>query len=170
MKKLVDDGTIDPTEICFDIYGKNAKRFVLGRYHGDPLITDIVHIKPFVSHLRSIELMLQADALLLFIPGGKNTESVLTGKLFDYMRSYRPILAIVPQDGLAAEYLHNSGLGFIADPDDQSKISECILKLYRFWKEGSLDALVPNKEYIGQYQRRHLCANLASLLKGLGDK
>lgn len=108
--------------------------------------------------------MLEGDVLLLFIANGKNTKATTTGKIFDYMRSGKPILAIVPSNGIAAKLVTESNLGFVADPDDPDMIKSKLLEIYRLWNEKQLSRIVPNMEYIKQFSRQNLSHELASLI------
>ena len=161
---LVDNQLIDPSDISIDIYGNNTPRFVLGDYTERRLITEMVHLYPFITHKQSIDKMLGADVLLLYITGGVNTDSILTGKIFDYIRSGKPILAIVPDHGLAAEIVLKSKLGFVADPDKPDAIKTQLLELYKLWQAGDICTIVPNHEYIKQFNRQNLSQDLANLI------
>lgn len=80
-----------------------------------------------VGHLsRDATAALQRDAdalLLLTAPGSK---SMATGKLFEYLTSGRPILALA--DGNEAErIIRESGTGISVRPDDPSAIAQALL-------------------------------------------
>ncbi len=68
----------------------------------------------FVSHLRAVEAMRQADALLLLQAPGAH---VYTSKVFEYLASGRPILAIVG-DGDCRALLDECGGAAVVDPGD----------------------------------------------------
>jgi len=161
---LVDNQLIDPRDISVDIYGNNTPKFVLGDYVERRLITEMVHLYPFITHKQSIKKMLEAEALLLYIAGGFNSDSVLTGKIFDYIRSGKPILAIVPDHGLAAEIVLQSNLGFVADPANPDAIKTQLLELYKLWQAGDICNIVPNNEFIKQFNRQKLSQDLADLI------
>ena len=56
--------------------------------------------------------MKAADVLLLLIPraGGRGL-SVLSGKVYEYLAAERPVLALVPPEGAAADLLRDDRLG-----------------------------------------------------------
>lgn len=164
ISELCSEGKIQEDQIRVHITGKNNKGFVLGRYANSALINKVVALKPFISHAESLEMMTNANALLLYIPSGKNTHSVLTGKIFDYIRSGRPILAIVPPEGLAAKIVKESGLGVVADHMDIRGIKHCLLKLLSSQTTDLSQAMKPNWTYIEQYSRENQAAKLASLI------
>lgn len=164
ISELCSEGSLKEDAVQIKIIGKNNKSFVLGRFADSPLINRVVKLEPFTGHSESLEIMRRSDALLLYIPSGKNTDSVLTGKIFDYIRSGRPILAIVPPEGLAASIVKHSGLGFVADHMDIRGIKHSIMKLLILHQNNSLDSIKPHWDYISQYSRDNQAAKLASLI------
>jgi glycosyltransferase involved in cell wall biosynthesis len=123
-----------------------------------------VNLHPFLGYRDSLQELLRATALLLYIPSGKNTESVLTGKIFDYLRTGKPVLAIVPPAGLAAELLTKAGIGYIADHQDLPGIAERLMELYWLWENRALGELKVNHDYITQFSRPNLARKLAKLI------
>ncbi len=170
LRGLVDSGRIDRSNLRIEIIGRNTPAQVLGEYQGDPIITALVNFHGFMPHRQSLRHMVQADVLLLFIPSGKNTESVLTGKIFDYLFTGKPVLAIIPPDGAAAELLRNAGTGFIADYQDTAGISAMICDIYGIWCKGQLSKITLNREFISGFSRRRQANNLGTFLSGLLKK
>ena len=76
-----------------------------GRAGGDGL-----ELIPYAPRQEALELQRDSEALLLLIPdAGGRGKGVLSGKVFEYLAAERPILAVVPPDGAAAD----------ADPRDR---------------------------------------------------
>lgn len=161
---LIEQGKLDPDRFQVDIHGKNTRSFVLGKFATSPVLEKVVRFYPFQPYRASLSALLESDALLLYIPSGKNTDSVLTGKIFDYLRSGKPILAIAPPSGLAAEIVTKAGTGFVADCSDLAGIAAQLLKLYQLWERGELAKLEPDREYVSQFSRASLARRLAELL------
>jgi glycosyltransferase involved in cell wall biosynthesis len=162
---LMNCGKIDPACISLDVVGKNRTAFVLGSYADDTRIRSIVRFHGFQPHQDCIRRIGYADALLVYVPSGKNSESTLTGKLPEYLRSGKPILAIIPSQGIAAEAIQRAGIGFIADFDDEVAIRDQLLKLYRMWKTKELKQIVPDIKYIETFSRERLTSSLAKLIE-----
>lgn len=120
-----------------------------------------MEILGYQPHHAAIHEQRCADGLLLLLPtlGG---EGAVTGKIFEYLASGKPILALVPPQGVAAQLLRQAGSGWIVPPEDVAAISQAILQLYRHWQSGQ--SLQPNWEVIRQYDRRILTQKLAALL------
>lgn len=164
LSHLLNTNLINANHISVDIYGNNNWSFVIGSSKNNSRLKDCIKLFPFITHSESIQKMLEGDVLLLFIANGKNTKATTTGKIFDYMRSGKPILAIVPSNGIAAKLVTESNLGFVADPDDPDMIKSKLLEIYRLWNEKQLSRIVPNMEYIKQFSRQNLSHELASLI------
>lgn len=98
-----------------------------------------LRIDGFLPHDQALAAMKGADALLLLIPraGGLGL-SVLSGKLFEYLAAERPVLALVPPEGIAADLLRSTGFARIADPDDVGAIREQLEDLVEAWRAGDL--------------------------------
>ena len=64
-----------------------------------------------VDHVTAIRYMIESSMLLLIIPDHKSSKSIITGKLFEYIASGRPVLCLGPVDGDAATILDLYGFG-----------------------------------------------------------
>ncbi|HZK97137.1 MAG TPA: hypothetical protein VFC67_23250 [Prolixibacteraceae bacterium] len=116
----------------------------------------------YVTHDKAALLMKQSAILLLAInKDSPNAKGILTGKIFEYLASGRPIFAIGPSDGDLAQILKESVAGFISEYDDLEGIKKVILMLYQKYLNNDL-----NNSPIGieKYARRNLTAELAGVL------
>ena len=84
---------------------------------------------PYVDHTEAVKYMLATTVLLLIIPDHKSNRSIITGKLFEYIASMRPIICIGPADGDAAEILKESGHGMTFSYNDTNEISDYLRTL-----------------------------------------
>lgn len=170
ISNLIDSGLIMREDISVNIYGKNNPAFVLGKYAISEHISKIVNIHPYLTHRNSIMRICAADALLLFSPSGKHSDTDSHSKLFEYMRSYRPILAVINPDSIGADILKPCGTCVLADSGSLSAIQDALLQLYSAWKNDQ-QSLQPDYEYIATYERKALTAKLAEVLdKAMVDK
>jgi len=126
-------------------------------------LEDVVKLVRYVPHKECLELMLNSQALLLLItvedPRG---EGILTGKLFEYLASQRPILAIAPENGAAANVIRSLKAGIIVSQNNIQLIKDTILKLYEQWKQ---DKLIRITGDISKYDRRILTQRLAQIFE-----
>ena len=115
----------------------------------------------YVPHNQVSELMKKSSVLLLAINNSSNAKGILTGKFFEYLASGRPILAIGPKSGDAAQILQDSGAGEIVDYDENMRIVEVIRALYEKYLQNDLKN---NPKGIEKYSRKNLTADLAAIL------
>lgn len=79
---------------------------------------------PYSGHLTAIRNMLDASVLLLIIPDHLSSRSIITGKLFEYLASGKPVICLGPVDGDAAKILEETGHGKTFNYNDSAGISE----------------------------------------------
>lgn len=91
---------------------------------------NLLLIKSQTEHLEAIELMKSSDFLLLFV-SSVNSQGVITGKLFEYLRSEKPIIAMVPQNGEAEELLKHNGHDLITTMENVEGIKKLLIKSFQ---------------------------------------
>lgn len=93
-----------------------------------------------LTHGEVAALMRQAAANVLLLAGGPGTGGDLSSKLFEYLGSRRPILAITPRGGAAARFLARHEHVWQADNEDVEAIAAALREMARAWREGRLAA------------------------------
>ena len=73
-----------------------------------------------VDHDEAIRKSLETDTLVVVHPKGR--KGVYTGKLFDYLATNKPILAICDPDDVIADLLKETRAGFTADETDNEQV------------------------------------------------
>jgi glycosyltransferase involved in cell wall biosynthesis len=66
---------------------------------------------------------------LLFIPDHQSNKSIITGKIFEYIASGKPIICLGPVDGDAAGIIRDTGHGITFSYTDSKLISEYLARL-----------------------------------------
>ena len=100
---------------------------------------DRLELIPYAPRSESLALQRDSEALLLLIPEADGRgKGVLSGKVFEYIAVGRPILAVVPPDGAAAELIRETDAGVVAPPDDPSAIRAALDELHARWRDGGL--------------------------------
>ncbi len=127
-----------------------------------------VELIDYVPRRRSLELQRDSDALLLLIPEAAGRgRGVLSGKVFEYLAAERPVLAVVPPDGAAAQLIRDTGAGVVAAPEDVDGIRDALLALHARWRAGSLDGTPLSPEWRNRLSRAARVEELADLLRSL---
>jgi glycosyltransferase involved in cell wall biosynthesis len=94
-------------------------------------IEALVNYVGYVKHAEALRMQNQSQVLLLVINNTWNNKSILTGKIFEYLASNRPILCIGPKDGDAAEIINNAGSGVMVDYDEVEQVKQQLKEWYR---------------------------------------
>ena len=115
----------------------------------------------YVSHVEAIAHQRKSQVLILIEINSADTKSIIPGKLFEYMVSNRPIIAIGPKDSDFAEIITNTNTGVFFDYSEKLKLKRVILDFYNQFLEGKLQS---NGVGLQNYSRRNLTRNLVELL------
>ncbi len=124
-------------------------------------LSDYVINKGYISHNEAIELQQTSQILLLIEINSRETAGIIPGKLFEYMISERPILAIGPENWDAAHIIEKTNTGKFFMYADEIQIKQTIMEWYAFYKNKSLKT---NPIGLLPYSRKKLTEKLAQLL------
>ncbi len=125
-------------------------------------ISEMVHVLGYLNHRRCLEKIMSSHLLLLIIPDSLS-EGMVTGKLFEYLASGKPIFAIAPQ-GEAARLIRKYERGFVVPPGNTHEIAAALLNAYASWKKGLLKLGTPRWKGIAQFERQAETGELALVL------
>ncbi|MCF8223787.1 MAG: glycosyltransferase family 4 protein [Bacteroidales bacterium] len=117
---------------------------------------DTTNFYPYEKHDEALQTMINSSVLLLIIPEHKHEKLIITGKLFEYIRSYVPILLIGPADGDAAQILEETGSGKSFNKQDSHRITNYLLAINK-------TGLTPRKN--NKYSRKYLTKELINFLE-----
>ncbi|MDZ7624341.1 MAG: glycosyltransferase [Ignavibacteriaceae bacterium] len=112
----------------------------------------------YVSHIESIAKLKSADVLWFMVGKRRNIDTILPGKVYEYIGSRKPIIACVPEGAAkmaAAEYKAS----FITEPDNVEQIKNTIMEAYNLFKAGKLP--IPDENFVEGYRRDLLTEQLA---------
>ena len=123
-----------------------------------------LNLTKYVPHTKAIALQKQSQVLLLLIPQFVGAKGIVTGKIFEYLVSNRPILAIAPTDSDVSTIISDTKTGTIIDFEDIVQLKTTILELYKEFKEGNLKVEPKNIE---KYHRKKLTEKLAQIITNL---
>ena len=110
-------------------------------------------------HQAAVQQMKNAQVLLLCI--FEQTKFVVTGKLFEYLASKRPVFCIGPVDGDAAAILAETGAGITFSFENKIGIKQHLIDLYQKFKRGELSHIHNNAQ---KYSHKELVKEIASQL------
>jgi len=117
-----------------------------------------IEFLPYVSHDEALRHMMSSSALLLIIPDHQGNRSILTGKLFEYIASGKPVLCLGPADGDAALILEMTGAGITTGYEETNTIARIITDFAE-------KRFKPSKEKIITFSRSYLTRKIAEIIK-----
>src|SRR5882762_8301738 len=160
LRALADSGLEDVTVRFLGDFRPGDREYLESLELGDR-----VELIDYVPRRESLRLQRDSDALLLLIPeAGGRGRGVLSGKVFEYLAAERPVLAVVPEDGAAAELIRETGAGVVAGPDDVPAIRAALVSLHAQWRDGRLDGTPLSPEWRDKLSRAARVEELAELL------
>lgn len=115
----------------------------------------------YVSHSEAIAHQRKSQVLLLIEINSEDTKSIIPGKIFEYMVSGRPIIAIGPKGSDFAEIITTTNTGVFFDYSEKIKLKSVLLNFYNQYLEGKLQS---NAVGLQHYSRKNLTEKLAQLL------
>jgi glycosyltransferase involved in cell wall biosynthesis len=137
-----------------EIGPRERERYALG---------ETLEFTPSLPHIASLVAMRRASVLLLLGHGGDADALLYTGKLYEYLSSGRPVLAIL-DEGPAAELIRATGAGVVVRPGDVPGTLNALrewLTAFRAGKELSIP-VVPT--LFSAWERQKLAAQAARIL------
>ena len=128
-------------------------------------IEKYVEIIPYIPHNQVVNEQKNADVLLLFINNTPNAKGILTGKIFEYLSSGRPILGIGPENGDSARILQETQAGVVVDFNDKEKMKLVISDLFKKYQDNQL--VTKQNVLIEKYSRRNLTKEFVKILNAI---
>lgn len=125
----------------------------------------VVH--EYMEHSKLISQYLLSTVLIFGLP--RNLDYCLPGKIFEYIRSGRPIVATGNVDSQASELLDETGTGWVFDPDDIDGIAKKLLEIFEKWSCGET-IVSPRWNLISKYERKKLTGKLADIFNLLSKR
>ena len=115
----------------------------------------------YISHKEAIAVQKKSQLLLLIEIDSEETKGIIAGKLFEYLASKRPILAIGPRTWDVAKIIEetHSGKSFLYN--QEVALKEYILNSYQKYRENKL---LSDSKNIEDYHRKNLTKQLAKLI------
>ena len=131
---------------------------------------DLEHYLNLVGYVNHQEALIQqrkSQILLLIEINSKNTISIIPGKLFEYMASGRPILAIGPLGSDFSEIIAETNTGVFFDYSQKDVLKTAILSFYQSFLDGKLGV---NAVGLEAYSRRKLTEKLSEVIYIANDQ
>ncbi len=113
----------------------------------------------FLPHAEAVAWMRKSHALIIL----RKEASASSGKIYEYMRSGTPVIAVAPIPSEVAELLSETNTGRAFSPSDRQALSEEFVFSYQQWEKGTGPERRPTPA-LEFYSRRAQTRTLADLL------
>lgn len=124
-------------------------------------LTQFLNLKGYVSHEEAIKYQRTSQVLLMVEIDSEDTKCIIPGKLFEYMVSGRPIVALGPKNSDVEQLLAETNTGRYFTYTEYKRLKETILEHFEAFR---LNDLKSNAIGIQQYSRKALTEKLAALI------
>ncbi len=151
------DGFKDDFQLNFIGYVSDNVLKLLNEYG----LTKHINNAGYVNHLESIRFQKKSQLLLLIEIDSEETKCIIPGKLFEYMISHRPIIAVGPKGSDVERIITETNTGNYFSYTDYELLKKVILEHYKAFKEGSVST---HPIGLQKYHRRALTQKLSQLL------
>ena len=123
-----------------------------------------VVFRPYIPHKQVLQEQRTSDVLLLLLmpESTPRAKGLLTGKLFEYLSSGRPILCIGPEDGDAAHIIETAKAGRTVGFGKKEKMKETIKELFSQYETGTLQGC--DSQSIEKYSRKALTGEFVEMM------
>ena len=124
-------------------------------------LEEVVQYVGYLEHDSVVALQRRADILWMTIGSRLGASQISTGKLFEYMGTRKPILALVPP-GAASDTLHRYKAAYIVSPEDVNKTTQALSRIRNDWCDQRFPK--PDEAFVSTLSRKHLTQKLSDVL------
>lgn len=167
VEKLVADGKVDPTRIRLRFIGRFGDE--VHQIFRESSVQDSIEVVGYMPHSESIRQLLLSDALLLVVDVTSDSAEIVPGKVYEYIGTGKPVIAVAPEHGAIADLIAETSAGFVAHQTNASGIELAFLTLYNDHINGT-HTVQQNREAVDRYERRNVTGMLAGLLDSVATE
>ncbi|MBT8311054.1 MAG: glycosyltransferase family 4 protein [Flavobacteriaceae bacterium] len=151
-----------------EVFAKSFQLDLIGTVSEDVLesidnynLTQHTNVIGYVPHKEAQDYQRRSQVLLMIEIDSEDTKCIIPGKLFEYMASNRPILAIGPEGSDVATMVKETNTGKYFGYQDYASLKEWLIKQFELYQH---DKLKIEPRGIDKYHRRALTESLAELI------
>ena len=159
LAELIDQNPVFKTDFELKLIGTVSEKVL--KSISDYKLNGYVNNLGYVQHSEAIAEQRKSQILLLIEIDSDETKAIIPGKLFEYMVSGRPILAIGPESADFAEIIAETNTGEFVTYGEREKLKSVILEYYQTFQTGNLHT---NPISLQQFSRKNLTGKLADIL------
>lgn len=159
LQELISENELFKTHFQLKLIGKVSQEILdsISEYKLDSYLNNL----GYVSHSEAIKHQKASQVLVLIEIDSEETKSIIPGKLFEYMVSERPIIAIGPKDSDFAEIITSTNTGTFFTYNEKERLKKTILSNFELYLDKKLQVYPIGLQ---QYSRKSLTEKLAKLI------
>ena len=159
LEELISENELFKTHFQLKLIGKVSQEILdsISEFKLDSYLNNL----GYVSHSEAIKHQKASQVLLLIEIDSEETKSIIPGKLFEYMVSERPIIAIGPKDSDFAEIITSTNTGVFFTYNEKERLKKTILTNFELYLDKKLQVYPVGLQ---QYSRKSLTEKLAKLI------
>jgi glycosyltransferase involved in cell wall biosynthesis len=160
LAELIEENPVFKDFFELKLVGKISESVLESAYEAG--LKKYVSVIGYLDHKDAVESQRSSQLLLLIEIDKPETQGIIPGKLFEYLASKRPILAIGPEDWDVAQLISETNSGDCFTYSEKTRLKSYIEKSFKAFLNGKLKANTKNIEH---YSRRNLTQKLTQLIK-----
>jgi len=159
MRRMIERGTLRDGEVKvrFRAAEHDALLRALARDNG---VEELIELLPPVPYRAALEEMVRADGLLVLQAANCNEQ--VPAKIYEYLRTGRPIIALTDPRGDTASVLRDGGIDTVARLDSAGDVAALLGRFVADIRGHRAPTADPS--YVARASRRERAASLAALL------
>tara|TARA_B100001778_G_scaffold163587_1_gene134377 strand:- start:84 stop:1364 length:1281 start_codon:yes stop_codon:yes gene_type:complete len=160
---IIDEICINNEEfrsnLQINFIGNTSEKII--KYLSNKTFKSCVKFFDYVDYKRAIEFMCSSQILLMVEVNDNDSSYAIPGKLFDYLNSKRPIIAIGPDRSEVNQILYDTNAGKFFNYNESINLKLHIENLYNQYEMGSISYDAKN---ISIYRRKNLTEELSKII------
>jgi hypothetical protein len=148
------------TQACIEFVGSvnsSFKEYV----NKDEVLSSVTRFVDHLPHEELVKLYGSTDLQLLILAHKSLAPGNIPGKVFEYLASGNPILALGSVDGDVAQILKETKAGEVFERSDKNGIQSYLINRFEDWKEGISNA----DRDVRSFSRRQMTIKLIKILE-----
>jgi glycosyltransferase involved in cell wall biosynthesis len=124
-------------------------------------LSHYVSVRGYVPHYEAVKYQKQSQVLLLVEIDSEDTKCIVPGKLFEYMVSNRPILALGPTDSDVEDIIKSTNTGMYFNYNEKSALKDALKSYFKAFMKGNLQS---HPIGLQKYSRKQLTKKLSEII------
>lgn len=159
LKELVNENVDFSKDFQLNLIGSVSKNVLksLKSYY----LSNYINELGYISHKEAIKYQKKSQLLLLIEIDSEDTKCIIPGKLFEYMVSNRPMIAIGPNGSDVEKIIKETNTGHYFNYSDYESLKRIILEHYKAFQNNTLQS---HPIGLQKYHRKAFTKSLANLI------